>query len=116
MALAITLRFTPEQLSSEHVSDIHIYTQICLNNNYCAPSLNLTGSAFSSIFFSLIDPLSDEQRQNMSRGAKLNERRLKDRGVGPMFPETRRLLEEFFRPCNEDLAKLLNDDRFLWRH
>jgi len=32
-----------------------------------------------------------------------------------MLPETRIMLEEFYRPFNEKLAKLLGDDRFLWQ-
>ncbi|KAG2451726.1 hypothetical protein HYH02_003506 [Chlamydomonas schloesseri] len=33
----------------------------------------------------------------------------------PMLPETRAMLEEFYRPYNERLAHVLNDDRWLWR-
>nr|KAG5688423.1 hypothetical protein BaRGS_001205 [Batillaria attramentaria] len=34
--------------------------------------------------------------------------------AGPMLPETRRLLQNYMRPCNAELADLLQDDRFLW--
>ncbi|KAG2441828.1 hypothetical protein HXX76_003436 [Chlamydomonas incerta] len=33
----------------------------------------------------------------------------------PMLPETREMLEAFYRPYNERLAHVLNDDRWLWR-
>ncbi|GLC45471.1 hypothetical protein PLESTB_000317600 [Pleodorina starrii] len=32
-----------------------------------------------------------------------------------MLPETRAMLEEFYRPFNERLAQVLGDDRWLWR-
>lgn len=34
--------------------------------------------------------------------------------IGPMHRDTRQLLQEFFTPYNRQLARLLNDDRFLW--
>ena len=88
---------------------LNISRFIHLHNRFSCHSLPFSLSLYA-------DPLSEEQRKNMSTRPRLNQRRQKDREVGPMFPETRTLLEEFFRPCNEDLAKLLNDDRFLWKH
>jgi len=35
--------------------------------------------------------------------------------LGKMFNATRILLNEFFQPYNENLAFLLNDNRYLWR-
>ena len=32
-----------------------------------------------------------------------------------MLPETRKLLSQFYAPYNAMLAKLLNDDRYLWQ-
>jgi len=32
----------------------------------------------------------------------------------PMLPETRELLRDFYAPYNKLLAKLLNNDGFLW--
>ncbi|XP_035685602.1 carbohydrate sulfotransferase 15-like [Branchiostoma floridae] len=34
---------------------------------------------------------------------------------GQMLPETRRILNEFYRPYNERLAELLNNTHFLWQ-
>lgn len=38
----------------------------------------------------------------------------KKKAAGDMFPHTRALLDEFFVRFNQDLAHLLQDDRFLW--
>ena len=32
----------------------------------------------------------------------------------PMLPETQQLLREFYRPYNEELAQMLNDQKYLW--
>ena len=37
------------------------------------------------------------------------------RSVGPMLPETERMLRDFFRPFVARLADLLGDQRFLWK-
>ena len=43
-------------------------------------------------------------------------KRSSDRGqVGPMLNETRRLLNTFYEPFNNDLADILKNDGFLWR-
>ena len=31
-----------------------------------------------------------------------------------MLDETKRLLQEFYKPFNEELARTLNDNRYLW--
>ena len=31
-----------------------------------------------------------------------------------MLPETKKLLDEFYAPYNQQLAELMNDDRFLF--
>jgi len=33
----------------------------------------------------------------------------------PMFPETRQLLNTFYKPFNKDLAKLLENTNFQWK-
>ncbi|XP_071786063.1 carbohydrate sulfotransferase 15-like [Asterias amurensis] len=42
---------------------------------------------------------------------KVNVNRRKHK---PMLPETMRLLKEFYRPFNVELALMLNDDKYLW--
>ena len=34
--------------------------------------------------------------------------------VGPMLPETKKILHEFFQPFIKRLAALLGDQKFLW--
>lgn len=34
--------------------------------------------------------------------------------VGPMMEKTEKILTEFYQPFNVELAKLLNDTRYLW--
>ncbi|XP_076434560.1 carbohydrate sulfotransferase 15-like isoform X1 [Babylonia areolata] len=34
--------------------------------------------------------------------------------TGPMLPETRRLLQEFYAPFNAQMAALMNSDKYLW--
>lgn len=35
--------------------------------------------------------------------------------VGPMMPETMDILNDFYEPFMENLADILQDERFLWR-
>ena len=41
-----------------------------------------------------------------------NQRSTKDKEKGDMWPATRQMLREFYKPHNDALAKLLNDDHF----
>jgi N-acetylgalactosamine 4-sulfate 6-O-sulfotransferase len=36
--------------------------------------------------------------------------------TGAMLDKTRKMLGEFYRPYNEQLAKLLDDEGYLWKH
>ncbi|KAK3729053.1 hypothetical protein RRG08_005426 [Elysia crispata] len=58
--------------------------------------------------------LTEEEEVKVESQLKKHETVLKKK-AGPMFAETRALLEEFFAPFNEDLTALLGDDRFLWK-
>ena len=35
--------------------------------------------------------------------------------IGPMHNKTRQLLDDFYQPHRDRLAKILTDDRFLWK-
>ncbi|XP_035685752.1 carbohydrate sulfotransferase 15-like [Branchiostoma floridae] len=44
-----------------------------------------------------------------------NSQKKKYENIGQMLPETRRILNEFYRPYNERLAQLLDNTDFLWQ-
>ncbi|CAL1530082.1 unnamed protein product [Lymnaea stagnalis] len=58
--------------------------------------------------------LSEQEDMGVIEKPRLNTRRQSDRQLGGMLPKTQQLLDAFYRPYNVALAKLLNDDRFLW--
>ncbi|XP_014676786.1 PREDICTED: carbohydrate sulfotransferase 15-like [Priapulus caudatus] len=62
-----------------------------------------------------LGPLTAQQVARIEKAPAANHRRARARSVGAMLPETRRLLTDFYRPYNEDLAALLNDDAFTWQ-
>ena len=59
----------------------------------------------------LSDPVDEAGMQRLS---KASAKMVGDHRVGPMLPETYRLLHHFFRPFIARLADLLGDPRFLW--
>ena len=61
-----------------------------------------------------LKPLSKKDSKRIFNAPRRNTRRPKDREVGDMLPITRQLLNNFYRPHNLLLAKLLQDDRFRW--
>ncbi|KAH9520054.1 Carbohydrate sulfotransferase 15 [Bulinus truncatus] len=64
--------------------------------------------------FLQVSQLSESELEKISNKPIKHETALK-KIAGPMLPETRAILEEFYARFNEDLASLLNDSRFLWR-
>ena len=56
-----------------------------------------------------VQKLSREDIHTLSEGVVVNAR---NRSL--MFDETRRLLDDFYRPHNLKLSELLNDARFSW--
>ena len=65
--------------------------------------------AFSSF---LSDSVDRDQVKVSSK--QRNPRKPKDVKKGPMLPETKQLLDDFYRPFNTRLAHLLNNERYLW--
>ena len=55
-----------------------------------------------------------EMENRIMRVATKNVRKPADRKVGNMLPETRLLLNDFYRPHNEELVKLMGDPKFLF--
>ncbi|XP_055880135.1 carbohydrate sulfotransferase 15-like isoform X1 [Biomphalaria glabrata] len=62
-----------------------------------------------------VAPLSEAEIDRIANESIKHETHNK-KTAGPMFPETRAILEEFFARFNEDLAALLDDNKFLWRN
>ena len=48
------------------------------------------------------------------KSAGIYNARPKSRRIGKMWPETRKLIQQFYMPFNEALAKMFNDNSFLW--
>ena len=60
--------------------------------------------------FLILDPLPDEQLQTISNPEKKkNTRRKGDVTLGEMFPKTRAMLRDFYKPHNDELGRLLGD-------
>ena len=47
--------------------------------------------------------ICENKRRNVNKNTK-----------NPMLNETMQMLRDFYRPYNQELAALLNDDSFLW--
>ena len=58
--------------------------------------------------------LTKQEIRKIIKQPKANKRKFKDRKVGKMLNETREILNDFYRPFNEEIAQILNDDQFLW--
>ncbi|BFZ25491.1 hypothetical protein BsWGS_28530 [Bradybaena similaris] len=74
---------------------------------------DMKGNLRAVFSFLGVDTLSDSMLDSI---VKQNRRLQNDKKktAGPMFEETRKLLQEFYAPCNQDLADLFGDDRYLW--
>ena len=55
----------------------------------------------------ITDPIPDLQRKGVVKNVATNSI--------SMLPETRAVLENFYVSWNSRLAKILQDDRFLWK-
>lgn len=51
----------------------------------------------------------------MTKSPASNARRPEDRNLGPMWPVTQRILQDFYRPFNAKLSQVLADKAFAWR-
>ncbi|KAK3796013.1 hypothetical protein RRG08_063398 [Elysia crispata] len=58
--------------------------------------------------------LSAEEAEDVLEKPVANPRRAQDKKIGKMLPETRALLTTFYYKYNVQLARLLDDGRFLW--
>ncbi|XP_035665240.1 carbohydrate sulfotransferase 15-like [Branchiostoma floridae] len=73
------------------------------------------GTMMRVLEFLQLGPVESKSQENaIFTLNKKHVRKPKDARVGPMLPKTQRMLNEFYRPYNQQLADLLNDKRFLW--
>ncbi|MEQ2227954.1 hypothetical protein ILYODFUR_003694 [Ilyodon furcidens] len=63
-----------------------------------------------------LGPLSKEIESQITRSPASNTRRPADKNLGPMLPITKEILQDFYKPFNEKLAKVLRNDSFLWEY
>lgn len=76
-----------------------------------------TKFTMSQVFhFLRLGPLSKQLESDITRNPASNTRRPADKSLGPMLPITKDLLRRFYRPFNQKLAKVLQNDSFLWEH
>ena len=61
--------------------------------------------------YHVADPLNDTAMQEVVQSNVRNQAR---RNIGPMLPETEKLLHAFYQPFVRRLAAMLEDRRFLW--
>ena len=59
--------------------------------------------------------LNQDEADEITDQANYNSRKASDRELGGMHSKTRKALQKFYRPFNEDLATILKDKRFLWQ-
>ncbi|KAJ8250306.1 hypothetical protein COCON_G00222280 [Conger conger] len=64
--------------------------------------------------FLRLGPLTEQKEAEITRSPVSNTRRPADKSLGPMLPVTKEILRDFYTPFNEKLAKVLNNDSFLW--
>ncbi|XP_078319066.1 carbohydrate sulfotransferase 15-like [Crassostrea virginica] len=77
-------------------------------------SRNIKGTLRRVFSFLGVDALSDKSLDQISKGEKVYKTKRKKKS-GKMFPETKRLLDNFYAPFIRGLHALTNDERFLWQ-
>lgn len=61
-----------------------------------------------------LGPLSAQVEAALTQLPMSNTRRAADTTLGPMLPATKKLLRDFYQPFNQKLAKVLDNNAFLW--
>lgn len=80
--------------------------------SYKSSELVEINKAFQFLQVSVLEKESMEGETIVKKSASLQGGQYKF--AGKMKPETRKLLDEFYRPYNKQLAEMLNDSRFEW--
>ena len=60
-----------------------------------------------------VRPLNEHKLSSFEEGDVKNSYKKKNHSE-PMFSQTRKILDAFYRPFNVRLSELLEDDQFLW--
>lgn len=58
--------------------------------------------------------MPDVRMNLILEAANAGVRSSRDKNIGPMLPETKSLLDYYFQLFKEDLAQLLEDEKYLW--
>ncbi|KAG5831166.1 hypothetical protein ANANG_G00300930 [Anguilla anguilla] len=66
--------------------------------------------------FLRLGPLTEQEAAEITQSPVSNTRRPADKNLGPMLPVTKEILQDFYSPFNEKLAKVLNNDSFMWHN
>ncbi|XP_058487824.1 carbohydrate sulfotransferase 15-like isoform X2 [Solea solea] len=64
--------------------------------------------------FLRLDPLTPEKEKEVFQKKIYNTQEDQYEKIGPMLPTTKHLLRELYKPFNNKLASLLEDEAFLW--
>lgn len=73
-------------------------------------------SEVTELFVCFTGPLSKEIESQITKSPASNTRRPADKNLGPMLPITKEILQDFYKPFNEKLAKVLQKESFRWEN
>ncbi|KAK6171288.1 hypothetical protein SNE40_019511 [Patella caerulea] len=62
-----------------------------------------------------LDTLSDEGMEKIAKQSRKNDQSMKKKAIGPMWQETRQILDDLYGSYNEELAEFLADNKYLWK-
>ncbi|CAH2322833.1 carbohydrate sulfotransferase 15 [Pelobates cultripes] len=77
-------------------------------------AVNITQSMRLVCNFLRLGPLSNKEESSITHNPASNSRRPEDCNLGPMLPQTRQMLKDFYRPYNQRLAEMLANNAYLW--
>ncbi|XP_050392574.1 carbohydrate sulfotransferase 15 isoform X1 [Patella vulgata] len=62
-----------------------------------------------------LNTLSDEEMEKIVNQKRAFDQSKTKKSTGPMWQETRQILDDLYRSYNEELAELLADNKYLWK-
>lgn len=88
---------------------------LCQIGRYDRAAVNLVRhQLIFECFVYLPGNLTADEEESILSMQKANTRRKQDVQIGDMLPETKVLLDAFYKPYNEQLARMLEDNSYLW--